>query len=379
MRKFLFRCIGGILLLAGCAVLFADQSTVNIVISTCLWIIGFTIWMMASPQNYNEMLDTQKVVEMQKRPLEELCKALKTLPTPLGHPWMCKLFSIKSPVLVYGPDASGSYIYARWFNGQLLLSGNTDTDMLHPADADAWRLKGGGQRRRAEANIFYEENINIAGILTAYQKLFEAYARANRVPSEQEAAVIFDQAGPLRGKLYVFQEEFKFTGQRFHMVDMDGNVLWDIEGRWPLKTLRILDHNTGEVVFRVTKRILHILAHYDFYAGDDDDQLIGSFRKKLALAHDTFSMQCGDVEITMRSVADTIGANYIVRANGRQIGTIGENLDLSLHNILFDNMVVEVFDDKYTLLMAALAIMSAREMARDREDDDSLTDTLLNK
>ena len=42
-------------------------------------------------------------------------------------------------------------------------------------------------------------------------------------------------------------------------------------------------------------------------------------------------------------------------------------------------MVVEVFDDKYTLLMAALAIMSAREMARDREDDDSLTDTLLNK
>ena len=95
-----------------------------------------------------------------------------------------------------------------------------------------------------------------------------------------------------------------------------------------------------------------------------------TFKKKLDLGHDNFTMKLGNEQLSMRSVAVTIGSNYIVRLGGRQIGTISENLSLTLHNLLFDNMVVEVFDEQYTLLMAALAIMSAREMARDEDDDD---------
>jgi uncharacterized protein YxjI len=333
--------------------------------------------MMASPKTYNHTLDTQKMVEMKKRPLKEICDALQDIQTPLGKPWRCKIWSLKSPALVYGPDASGSYIYAHWFSGQLTLTGATELRFLKPSPKDAWRVSDKDKRRRKEAGAFYEDRINLAGVLTAYQQLFECYAGTGQAPTPQKAAEIFGRAGEMHGQLYAFQEDFKFTGQRFDMVDMQGKVLLHIEGTWPLKTLRIKDPETDEVLFRVTKRILHVLPHYDFYAGEEESQHIGSFQKKLDFTHDSFHMQYGDVEITMRSVVETIGANYIVKADGRQIGTIGENLNLSLDNLLFDNMVVEVFDDQYMLLMAALAIMSAREMSRDREDGNSLLGKML--
>ena len=367
MRKIIFEVVGGLLILAGCYTIYQEQSDTMVIISTCLWIAGLTICIMGSPKSSNQMLDTQKIVELPKIPITNLCKALQAVPTPLGHPWLCKIFSVKQPVLVYGPDERGSFIYGRWAMGMFYLSASANTSLLEPGIADKWRLDGGGQRRQAEAGVFYEEEINLAGRLEAYQHIFEFYAEQGKVPDVQSAAQIFGKAGKSHGKLYAFQEDFKLTGQRFQMIDMAGKVIYEVEGTWPLKTLCIYMPGSSQVVFRVTKRIFHLLPHYDFYQGETEDTLLGAFHKKLDLAHDSFTMQLDGQELVMRSVAATIGANYIVRLGGRQIGTIGENLNLTLDNIIFDNMIVEVFDEKYTCLMAALAIMSAREMARDND------------
>ena len=368
MRQFLFVVLGIFMILGGCYTLYMDQSDGMIAVSTCLWIVGLALCMMASPKRTNAALDTQKMVELPKMPIESLCKALQDVPTPLGRPWLCKIFSIKQPVLVYGPDARGSYIYARWTLGMFYLISSTDTGLLRPDASNRWRLNGGGRRRQEEADTFYEDHISLTQSLEAYAQFFAAYAEKSQVPDMQTAAKIFGEIGVSQGKLYAFQEDFKLTGQRFQMVDMEGKALYDIEGTWPLKTLRIYAAGSDQAVFRVTKRIFHLLPQYDFYTGETDDKLLGSFHKKLDFVHDSFVMQLGREELSMRSAAAVIGANYIVRLDGRQIGTIGENLNLTLHNLLFDNMVIEVFDDSYTLLMAALAVMSAREMARDREE-----------
>ncbi len=369
MIRFLFFVSGVLLTVGGTYIAFAFSWEYATMLGAALLTLGICLGALAFPVQMNSVVDTQKVVKLPKMRMRELCDSLQQLPTPLGRPWLCKIVSISQPVLVYGPDSRGGFIYGHWGMGMFYLSCSTDKQLLQPDKENRWRLNGGGQTRQEEAGILYEDHINLAGQLEAYQHLFEEYVRLKQAPDLQTVERIFGKAGKSQGKLYAFQEGFKLTGQRYSMIDLEGNALYDIEGTWPMKTLRIYPHDSNQVAFRVTKRILHVLPQYDFYVGEDE-KLLGTFKKKLDLGHDNFTMKLGNEQLSMRSVAVTIGSNYIVRLGGRQIGTISENLSLTLHNLLFDNMVVEVFDEQYTLLMAALAIMSAREMARDEDDDD---------
>ena len=367
MRGTMFK--GGAVLcgLIGVLCLVISQSTMSLVGATLFGIGAYTLWLMSSPKQYNAMLDLQKMIEMPKKSLAAMCKDLQVVDTPLGKPWLCKIFSIKDPVLVYGPDETGSYIYGHWTSGAFCLMGSTDTGLLDPTDEEAWRLEDVDEDRESETGSAYE-SVSLVGAMEAYMLFFTEYGKRGKVPDQATADKLFTGLSNLKGSLYVFAEDFKLTGQRFFMEDLDGNVLYDVEGTWPLKTLRIKEHGSDEVLFRVTKRILHVLPHYDFYEGDDEEDKIGSFEKKLDFTRDNFHMKLTEGELTMKSVNATLGANYVVKLDGRQIGTISEDLSLTLNNLLFDNMVIEVFDDDYTLLMAALGIMSARELVRDRED-----------
>lgn len=44
-----------------------------------------------------------------------------------------------------------------------------------------------------------------------------------------------------------------------------------------------------------------------------------------------------------------------------------DDLELRLDNLIFDNSVVIVYEKKYLAMITALAIMVAREIARDEE------------
>ena len=46
-----------------------------------------------------------------------------------------------------------------------------------------------------------------------------------------------------------------------------------------------------------------------------------------------------------------------------------DDLNLTIHNLIFDNAVVIAYDDKYLPLLTAMAVMVAREIARDEEDE----------
>lgn len=49
------------------------------------------------------------------------------------------------------------------------------------------------------------------------------------------------------------------------------------------------------------------------------------------------------------------------------IGTIVDNMDLTVGNIMFDNAFLIVYDAKYLPQLTALAVMAARELARDKD------------
>ena len=46
-----------------------------------------------------------------------------------------------------------------------------------------------------------------------------------------------------------------------------------------------------------------------------------------------------------------------------------DDLELNMQNVTFDNSVLIVYDEKYVPLLTAMAVMVARELARDEEAD----------
>ncbi len=119
---------------------------------------------------------------------------------------------------------------------------------------------------------------------------------------------------------------------------------------------------TGEEVFKMNKKLLRLTDTYEFYFNGNE---YGTFKQKIDFMHDTFTLETPEGLLEMQSLSDTIGTNYIVKLNGSVIGTIAEKFNLTLHNLVFDNFILHVRSDRHTPLLAALATMVAREVARD--------------
>ena len=172
---------------------------------------------------------------------------------------------------------------------------------------------------------------------------------------------------PIQGsnpsEVYTFTEDFKLTGQQFDLQDSKGNVIYHVEGTMPLRTFHIFDQ-VGNEVFKVTKEVLNAIPTYRFY---QNGEMIGILEKQFTLAKDRFQMDIAEGTLKLEEYAGSIGYNYLVSLNDKPIGAVMDDLELRLDNLIFDNSVVIVYEKKYLAMITALAIMVAREIARDEE------------
>ena len=129
----------------------------------------------------------------------------------------------------------------------------------------------------------------------------------------------------------------------------------------PLRTFRIFDQ-VGNEVFKVTKEVLNAIPTYRFY---QNGEMIGILEKQFTLAKDRFQMDIAEGTLKLEEYAGSIGYNYLVSLNDKPIGAVMDDLELRLDKFNFDNSVVNVNQKKY--MITALAIMVAREIARDEE------------
>ena len=114
----------------------------------------------------------------------------------------------------------------------------------------------------------------------------------------------------------------------------------------------------------MTKEIGHALAIYRFfYKGKP----YGVLEKQLTFVRDKFTMEIRDGTLELTEYAGTIGHNFKVTLNGKLIGAIMDDLDITIENILWDNAFLIVYEKEYLPLVTALAVMVARELARDED------------
>ena len=63
------------------------------------------------------------------------------------------------------------------------------------------------------------------------------------------------------------------------------------------------------------------------------------------LVKDKFEMKVKEGKLELTEYAGSIGHNFCVTLNGKTLGTILDNLDLKMENIVFDNAVIIAYEE----------------------------------
>ncbi len=344
-------CIGSFFIMGA-----GDFDDFHIVIGTLVLISGVTVWIFSSPKEYNEIVSsTKQIVNERGISIEDFYEAFKNHESLLGKPWLGKIKTIKGKCLIFGPTSSGNYLYMHKMLDCFYLSTGLFPSFISGPKDELHRLSN----PTVKIDSFSNEEI-ICFSMLAQSALEDVYEVLNEF-SLNNRVMNFPSVQSL-GQIYYFSEEFKASGQQFYLNDLAGNQLYKMDGTFPLKTFTIQDMRTGEELLKLTKRIMHVLAHYDFYLNGRE---YGSFEKKIDLFHDKFEMKTEDGVFQLQSINDSLGTNYIIKLDNRVIATIAEKLNLSLRDIVFDNFILYVKEEKYVSLVCAFALMAARELKRD--------------
>lgn len=82
---------------------------------------------------------------------------------------------------------------------------------------------------------------------------------------------------------------------------------------------------------------------------------------------DRFTMEVTEGTLELREYSGTVGHNYKVTLNGEILGAIMDDMDLTVENAVFDNAYLIVYRPDKLPLLVCMAVMAARELARDKE------------
>lgn len=330
----------------------------QIICGTLLIIAGGTFLQFANLDLANSMNDLTKYVDNKKGlSLGLIFESLKGMETPLGKPYLGKLTSIKKEVILFGPDDDSEYIYIHEFgHGMIVLSMSNRPSFIENYNG-IMQIEDSAE----------EDSDSETGEDDILSYSFRASSLLNELTGRMETFLsdgIWDnsdvESEPTESKYY-FKEEFKWSGQDFHLFNEDGEVELTIRSSLPCKTFRIYKDDTE--IFMMTKRILHFLPQYDLYA---EGKKLCRLKKRIVLHHDYFSGKTEFGKLELKSVNSTIGVNYNVLLNEENIGTIAQNIKPNLENIVFDNYLISVNKRNDLPLMTAMAVMAAREASRDR-------------
>lgn len=355
-RMWKYRIIGGLVCIFSIWIwVHWNWHEIPVSIGTVVLIIGIAIFMMGSPGDYNSITDTGAMIAMDKpRTIEEFYEAFKNIKTPLGSGWLGNFYTSPYTSLIFGPDYRGQFVYF-WLNKDGNI-GYTGYSFLTDAI-----------KEKINEPVFFpqdEPSLDLAQNLCYHSDtfLFQTWLKDSIENLVKKGEILpFVESKP--SQVYTFTEDFKLTGQHFELHDQNDEMIYEIDGAAPLINLYIYDANHTEI-FKLTKEIGHALATYRFYY---QGELYGVLEKQFTFVRDHFVMEVKEGKLELIEYAGTIGRNFRVLLNGKMLGSIMDNMELKIRNIVFDNAFLIVYEKDYLPLLTAMAVMVAREIARDEE------------
>lgn len=355
-RAWKYRIIGAIIAAAGVWLWVAGNwDTLWITVGTVVLIVGIAIFKMSSPNDYNSITDGMTMIGFdRKRKIKEFYEAFKEIKTPLGSAWLGRFYSSPYDTMIYGPDDRGQFIY-------FYLDGGREIGYI------GYSFLDGLIKKKLTEPVYPPEKplgADTAGHLCYNSDIFffkDWLEESIKQFAKTGQPLPYKDSNP--SEVYTFTENFKLTGQQFEVQDSDENTVYIVDGTVPLVNLYIYDTQHNEI-FRMTKEIGHALATYRFfYKGEP----YGVLEKQFTFVRDKFVMDIKDGKLELVEYAGTIGHNFKVMLNGRMIGEIMDNMDITIENVIWDNAFLIVHEKEYLPLIIAMAVMVARELARDED------------
>ena len=333
-----------------------SEMTLYITYATLLLIASITCLQFACTSLYNSMNDRVKLVTNGNEVgLDAVFDAFKELDTALGKPWRGKVKSVRGTPIIFGPNLDGEYIYVHTFGKGTLAVGFSDIpSYLRPGDGDEWRLEEQEPPESLEDVIRYK--FTTACIMPELAQRIQEFV-------DSGVADLTSLGIDQNEEIYIFDEEFSWVGQEFQLFDVDENVKLVVNALVPLKTFAVYEPGRADELFSLTKRIFHIMPTYDLF---DRGRKIGRMKKRFIFHRVHFVGDTALGKLELRSMNATIGSNYQVKLDGKQIGTVARKLNIELTNVIFDNFIISASNTKYLPLMAGMAVMVARQAQRDK-------------
>ncbi len=356
MKILIQKIISIILIIVGLVVMGKlGFEKLGVILGSIISVGGAAMYMMSSSKTYSRSIDNvYTIADASHIDMKKLFEDFKDIETPLGKAWMSKIKLVPGEAMIFGPGIDDSYVYVYKKGKSINVAQNAFTYFILASEEDKHRLAA--KKITPELNVKNAVCISMNG-MTIKEDVFHAISSYAQTGKATEISSNID-----KHSVYSFDEDFNLLSQNFTLEDIDDNVIYDIEGTMPLKTFSIKDHKTNEEVFRCSKKTIKILPHYTFYK---NGQEYGTFKKKMHLIRDSFLMETADGVLSMKSISERDGNNYIIKLDNLVIGSLADRLNFTMHNIMFNHYVIHVRDEKHTLLIAALAIMAIREFAGD--------------
>ena len=141
---------------------------------------------------------------------------------------------------------------------------------------------------------------------------------------------------------------------------MEGNPKYYLHGTFPFWTFRLENVADGREIVKSRRIIWHIFfPTYDIYLNGEK---YGRMRWLFRILHTKFRMKTKDGEVVVREMTATIGDQFGVYKNGVLIGMISQKIGLTslgmfVRDMVFDNFVIMVFDERDLPLVTTLSVM----------------------
>lgn len=345
------------------AVMSEGENTALIAVAAFILVFGILEYRGSSDKMYNKDTDGLMRIDSLEVPMEKIYADFKEIDTPLGKPWLTHVSTITDrDCIVWGPAKNGSFVFGYYLAGTFNFSHSESISWIRDKEAAQAHQHEAANTIDPKVKSAVLEDIMIKLCVKMYEQMLRNYGENGQAKWPYPKLTNFFDA-----KLYVFDASFSWTGSVYHLLDINGNAVYDIEGKIPLTTFRVSDSVTGEEIFKIKKDITKpILNQYEFlYKGED----FGKMKQELDLYHDYFVLESPMGNVVLRSINATVGKNWVVLVNDMIVGTISKKLNLNIRDFVFDNYAVMCYDEEYLPILAGLAIMGEREAVRDDEQN----------
>lgn len=355
IKKIVFCAAGIAMIIFGVyAVIREEANGKGLGLFTMNLIYGIAMQYYAFDKAMNYAVDGIKQSDDMNVPIDALYNAFKDIDTPMGRPWIGKVKNVDGDCIIYGPTNNGSFLFGYYLFGTFTFGASPLTSMLEESEAASSHIVDASWDRD---DFGYGQLYHLLSRMLPdfYISMFESYSKSGRASCD--FANLYQDKVP---KVYIFDEIFAVMRQRYNLLDLEGNAKYYLHGTFPFWTFRLENVSDGREIVKSKRIIWHILfPTYDIYL---DGEKYGRMRWLFRILRTKFRMKTRDGEVVVREMTATIGDQFGVYKNGSLIGTISQKMGLSsfgtfARDVVFDNFVIMVFDERDLPLVATLSVM----------------------